>query len=391
MLKSSIGALDLECCVYNASGPRTGTVESLSKIGKSRSGAILSKSCTLEKQDGNELPRAISGLDLGPGVGQGSFNSEGLPNNGINYYISSENRQILAVYGKPFIVSLSGKSLVDNCEMLERALKAGINSIELNLACPNIPGKPIIAYDFASMDNTCKAMTGIIAKHKGDPITFGVKLAPYFDRPHFEEAVKIIVKYPIQFITTCNTIGNALFVNSSSECASIKGNEGYGGIAGGYIKPTSLANIRIISELLEQCNKGNDIKVVGVGGISSGEDAFEAILCGASAVQVGSCHWTEGAKCFDRIAEELEAIMKSKNYTSIHDFRGKLKPYQPHKIKDSLRRVDKGEYTCGREEPLILGIIAKDTLLAVLICTIIYFGADALGFLPYFVPPETYT
>ncbi len=51
------------------------------------------------------------------------------------------------------------------------------------------------------------------------------------------------------------------------------------------------------------------------------------ILCGAAAVQVGTCHWTEGPKCFDRICKELEEIMKSKNYTSINDFKNKIKEW----------------------------------------------------------------
>lgn len=51
------------------------------------------------------------------------------------------------------------------------------------------------------------------------------------------------------------------------------------------------------------------------------------ILCGASAVQVGTCHWTEGPKCFNRICDELKSIMKQKEYASIDDFRGKLKDW----------------------------------------------------------------
>jgi dihydroorotate dehydrogenase (fumarate) len=71
----------------------------------------------------------------------------------------------------------------------------------------------------------------------------------------------------------------------------------------------------------------SDIDVVGVGGIQSGADAFEMILCGAVAVQVGTCHWTEGPKCFDRICSELRSIMAEKGYRTVDDFRGKLRPW----------------------------------------------------------------
>lgn len=84
MLRTSIGGVDLPCCIYNASGPRTGSAEALTKIALSRSGAVLSKSATLVKQDGNTLPRFVNKIKLG-GYCDGSLNSEGLPNYGIDY------------------------------------------------------------------------------------------------------------------------------------------------------------------------------------------------------------------------------------------------------------------------------------------------------------------
>jgi len=85
MLETKIAGISLNCCLYNASGPRTGSIEALLKIGASKSGAILSKSATLTKQDGNQLPRFINQVNLGDDYSQGSINSEGLPNLGIDY------------------------------------------------------------------------------------------------------------------------------------------------------------------------------------------------------------------------------------------------------------------------------------------------------------------
>jgi len=85
MLRTSVGGVELECCIYNASGPRTSSIEALVKIGESKSGAVLSKSATLVKQDGNVLPRFVKNIDMGPELCEGSLNSEGLPNAGIDY------------------------------------------------------------------------------------------------------------------------------------------------------------------------------------------------------------------------------------------------------------------------------------------------------------------
>jgi dihydroorotate dehydrogenase (fumarate) len=68
-----------------------------------------------------------------------------------------------------------------------------------------------------------------------------------------------------------------------------------------------------------------DISVIGCGGIKTGLDAFEHILCGASAVQIGTQLWKEGVGCFERISNELKLIMSEKGYQFIDDFRGKLK------------------------------------------------------------------
>lgn len=329
MLKTIIAGIPLDCCIYNASGPRTGTIEVLSKVGESKAGAILSKSATLSKQDGNPLPRIINKISLGDS-NEGAINSEGLPNFGIDYYISDAAVEALTKFSKPYILSLSGLSLEDNMEMLSRAFtRKQISAIELNLACPNIPGKPTIAYDFEQMESVLRTVT----QHPlfGE-IPLGVKLAPYFDMSHFDKAADILAKYPVKFIVTINTIGNALFVDLENECACISPKGGFGGLSGGYVKPTALANVRMMS--LKLAEKGrSDIDVIGVGGVFTGTDAFELILCGAKAVQVGTCHWTEGAACFDRIATELETIMRRKGYSSIEEFRGKLKPYIKHKSK----------------------------------------------------------
>lgn len=115
------------------------------------------------------------------------------------------------------------------------------------------------------------------------------------------------IRYPIKYVVCTNTIGNALIVDADAEHAIITPKGGFGGLGGGYIKPVALANVRQMSQLLRP-----DIDVVGVGGVKTGRDAFELILCGAAAVQVGTMHWSEGAGCFNRIAEELEELMSKK-------------------------------------------------------------------------------
>lgn len=85
MLVTKVAGVELPCCIYNASGPRTGSIEALVKIAESTAGCVLSKSATKVEQAGNGLPRFVNKIPLGGDYCDGSLNSEGLPNYGIDY------------------------------------------------------------------------------------------------------------------------------------------------------------------------------------------------------------------------------------------------------------------------------------------------------------------
>jgi len=194
-LETKVAGVPLLCCIYNASGPKSGHVSDLKNVGTSKAGCVLSKSATLAAQSGNPLPR-LKKIPLGgggKGVCEGSINSEGLPNAGIDYYVSGDLLSAIADTKKPYIVSLSGLTLADNLEMLTKVAQAAkanpgtIAALECNLACPNIPGKPTIALDFEQMADVVKAVV-VHKEFAASGIPLGFKLAPYFDGPNFDQA-----------------------------------------------------------------------------------------------------------------------------------------------------------------------------------------------------------
>ena len=146
----------------------------------------------------------------------------------------------------------------------------------------------------------------------------GIKLPPYFDIVHFDQAAAIFNKYPLKFVNCVNSIGNGLYIEDDS--VVIRPKNGFGGIGGEYIKPTALANVHAFYQRLNP-----QIQIIGTGGVLTGRDAFEHILCGASMVQVGTTLHKEGVGVFERITNELKAIMEEKGYESLEDFRGKLR------------------------------------------------------------------
>ena len=273
-LACTLAGIDLECAIFNASGPRTGAREALARISASAAGAVLAKSATVNGQDGNVKPRTWQG-------DAASLNSEGLPNKGIDYYLDAATvAAAKGGTGKPYFVSLSGKNLAENLEMLRRADRIeGVSAIELNLACPNVIGHPIIAYDFDQMEAVLDEVEKIVLS-----VPLGIKMPPYFDFQHFQKAAALLNTYDcVSYVATINTLGNALAIDVDAEQPLIRPKGGFGGMSGPAVKHTALANVKKLRELLR-----DDIDVVGVGGVRSGRDAFEMFLCGATAVQVSA-------------------------------------------------------------------------------------------------------
>lgn len=304
---TQIAGVPLRSCIWNASGPLCTTLEELHALGASHAGAIETKSCTLLPRDGNSKPRYID-------LSFGSINSMGLPNCGYQAYVQYAAQLRKYNYNKPLIVSVSGLSLADNLTILNEMNSSPYDLIELNLSCPNIVGKPQVAYDFEQTQHVLRAVFSLVKK------PLGVKLSPYFDFVHFEQMAAILRQFPLAFVVCINSIGNGLCIDAETESAVIKPKGGFGGIGGRYIKPTALANVRKFYELL-----GAHIPIVGVGGIETGRDIFEFILAGATAVQVGTTLMKEGTSCFERLELELQEVMMKKGYTSLDQFRGKLR------------------------------------------------------------------
>lgn len=291
----------------NASGVHCMTIEDLQELEKSDSGVYITKSCTLEKREGNPSPRYVD-------LALGSINSMGLPNLGFNYYLdyvleAQQNQDT------PIFFSIAGMSPEENLEMLDSIQKSAFSGItELNLSCPNVPGKPQLAYDFQATEQLLEKVFAFFKK------PLGVKLPPYFDLAHFDQMADILNKFPLTYVNSVNSVGNALYIDTEEEAVVIKPKNGFGGLGGQYIKPTALANVRAFYTRLKP-----EIQIIGTGGIETGQDAFEHLLCGASMLQIGTALHKEGPEIFTRIRRELQEIMDKKGYQSIDEFRGKLK------------------------------------------------------------------
>jgi dihydroorotate dehydrogenase (fumarate) len=286
---TTLCSIPISSPLLNASGCYSSTLSQIQELDQIPScGAIVSKSCTIQPQFGNPHPRFYQDDKV-------CINSMGLPNFGHNYYsnITTNKLYIQSVYPKTINdldVLFNTKSMV----------------IEVNMSCPNVNYK---------LDNyeECLDKIKLIKNNK----IVGLKMSPIFDIQGYDIMSNLILKYDIDYIVCSNNIGNCLVVDWEKEETVIHPNFGLGGMS---MKSVSLANVYNFSRRL-----GNRCDVVGCGGIESGRDAFEYILCGAKCVSIGSCLLKEGIGCFGRIEWELLEIMRNKGYRDVGEFCGMVK------------------------------------------------------------------
>lgn len=305
-LRTQIAGFSFDNCLMNAAGVACMTVEELEEVRQSAAGSFVTKTATLEARAGNPEPRYRD-------VPLGSINSMGLPNQGIDYYLDYLLSLQESQPERTFFLSLVGMSPDETHTLLKKVQNSGFKGItELNLSCPNVPGKPQIAYDF----ETTERILGEAFSYFDKPL--GIKLPPYFDIVHFDQTAEVFNRHPLKFVNCVNSIGNGMYIEDES--VVIRPKNGFGGIGGEYIKPTALANVHAFYQRLNP-----SIQIIGTGGVYTGRDAFEHILCGASMVQIGTALHQQGVEVFERVSLGLKAIMVQKGYETLEDFKGKLK------------------------------------------------------------------
>ena len=304
-LSTTIAGVRFPSCFMNAAGARCVTREELEELGRSHAGAIVTKSMTLEPRTGNPEPRYY-------GFPTGSINSMGLPN--LGYVAYARIIPELRKFGKPIIASVAGFGEEDFVKIATVINESRPDLIEINLSCPNIPGEPQIGYDANASERLLAKVRKVVS------VPMGVKLPPYFDPAHQERMVRVLERGGVEFLSLINSVGNGLVVDPERESVVIKPKGGFGGLGGSLIKPVALANVRAFWKLF-----GGRLPIIGTGGISTGVDAFEHFLCGASAVQVGTTLVEEGMGAFVRLENEFTALLEKKGYASALACRGKLR------------------------------------------------------------------
>ena len=325
MLSQKFLGTTLQTPFMNAAGVFDTTEDELLHLNSTETlSVIISKSCTVNPREGNDLPRYYHDPIS-------SINSTGLANHGYKFY-----EKVASKLTKKYIVSIASLDGIEGMAKIIKYLNPSpyILGYELNLSCPNIVGKEQPAYSCKKIKEYLKALTKIIEK------PWGLKLPPYFDNYKAKKVAKILQKYKPDFITSINSIPLGLMIDAESETTRIKPNEGRGGLGGAVVKAVTLSNIQTFRKLLPT------ITIIGCGGITNGTDVFEHLLAGANFVQIGTQLIRETPKiAIPRIYNELKSIMLRKGYSSIKQIIPLCQRVDPEEPFEGKVRIPSDEST----------------------------------------------
>jgi len=302
-LSVALGALELANPIVAASGTFGHGDEVARVCDPSRLGAVTVKSQAPFAWAGNPPPR------LHPAAA-GMVNAVGLQGHGVAHWVDHDLPG-LRERGAKVIASIWGHTVDDYRAAAELLLPAveGVVAVEVNLSCPNTSrGREVFAHDAAA---TAEVIRGVAAADLGVPL-FAKLSAGVADLPHIAGAA---LEAGATGLTLVNTV-RALLIDAVAR-RPVLGSAG-GGLSGPAIKPIALRAVHDVTH----AHPG--IPVIGTGGVSSGLDAVEMLLAGATAVGVGTATFVEPRATL-RILDELTRWCAKHGVSAVRDLTGGLR------------------------------------------------------------------
>ena len=262
-------------------------------------GAVTTKGVANVPWPGNQTPRIAE-------VYGGMLNAIGLQNPGIDVMIERD-LPMLQKAGAAVIVNVCGKSEKDYVEVVERLSDQPVDLLEINVSCPNVKeGGIAFGQDPKALHHITKEVK---AKAK-QPII--MKLSP--NVTDITEMAKAAVDAGTDGLSLINTLtGMKIDIEKRDFVLANK----TGGMSGPAIKPVAL-------RMVYQVANAVDVPIIGMGGISTAEDALEFIMAGATAVSVGTANFMNPAATID-VIEGIKDYMRRHQIEDIQELIGCVK------------------------------------------------------------------
>lgn len=297
-LAVNLGGLAMKNPVTTASGTFAAGMEYSDFVDVSALGAVTTKGVSLNGWEGNASPRIAE-------VPSGMLNSIGLQNPGVAH-LKSEELPWLREQGATTIVNVSGHSFDEYVQVIEALEDAPVDAYEVNISCPNVDaGGMTLGTHVPSVEK----VVSLCREATSRPLI--VKLTPNVtDITEIARAAEASGADAISLINTL--LGMAINVKRRRPVLA----RVVGGFSGPAVKPVAL-------RMVWQCSKAVSVPILGMGGVTTGTDAVEFMLAGATAVAVGTANFMNPQATVD-VIDGIIDYCEEQGVNDVNDLIGAL-------------------------------------------------------------------
>ncbi|PKM45547.1 MAG: dihydroorotate dehydrogenase [Firmicutes bacterium HGW-Firmicutes-8] len=296
-LAVDLGGLKMKNPVTTASGTFGFGPEYAPYVDLNRLGAITVKGTTLEPRKGNATPRIAE-------TPAGILNCIGLQNPGVDEFIA-KSLPYLRKYDTPVIVNIAGNSTDDYAEITRRLTAAdGVSALEVNISCPNVKQGGMV------FGTNCAAASEVIrVVRQNTTLPVIAKLSP--NVTDITEIACGVADAGADALALINTLlGMKIDIKARKP---VLGNI-MGGLSGPAIRPVA---VRIVWQVAQAVK----LPILGMGGITTAEDALEFILAGATAIAVGTANFVNPRATMD-VLDGIERYMRDNGVKDVGELVG---------------------------------------------------------------------
>lgn len=295
----TLAGVTLKNPVMTASGTFGSGAEYSEFVDLNRLGAVVTKGVANVPWPGNPTPRIAE-------VYGGMLNAIGLQNPGIDVFCSRDI-PFLKQYDTKIIVNVCGRTEADYLEVVERLAEEPVDLLEINISCPNVKEGGIA---FGQNPKAVEAITKAVKAKARQPVI--MKLSP--NVTDITETARAAEAGGADVLSLINTLtGMKIDINKRTFALANK----TGGMSGPAVKPIAV-------RMVYQTAQAVKIPLIGMGGITTAEDAIEFILAGATAVSVGTANFFHPTASVE-IAEGIERYMERFGVEDIRELIGAVR------------------------------------------------------------------
>lgn len=268
---------------------------------KAGAGLVVLKSITKEKREGNPLPHLAK-------FSAGFINSVGLRNPGLRE-AKIEIKKFLQSYNTPTVVSVFAADVSSFLLLVSQLAPLSPFAFELNLSCPNVID------EFGTMLSEKKEIVKKVIKAVKKEVTkipIIAKLSPNVE--NIGELAKVCEEAGADAISAINTLASGMLIDIKKRKPILGAKKG--GISGEAIKPLAIAKVYEIYEAVK-------IPILGIGGVSTWQDAVALMMAGARMVGIGSAVYNKGYQVFSEILHGLKKFLKEEKIEKVEEIIGK--------------------------------------------------------------------